>query len=429
MNALFRLAIFSTLCFSLLACNTPPNGSTTVARGGSNASGNSGSLVVYPIIGRHSGSGDVFIGGSVDNLIEGAYPLRARSRTSGIACDVASFAPSLDTADAFCSGHQGSVTFSCENGLSIETTWQAESCTSGYGFSTSADGSRFDFAFGMPRTMALAHFNRMMDVSDSDEQVATVVTPPESPVPAAEVPEGPTVVEPQTASTVTAPPPADDGLRLDDLEFMGNGTGFFVTNEGHLLTNYHVVDNADIVAVLYKEELYQAVIRDVDRSNDLALLKIDAETDPLPMPPVPTYERGGEVMTLGYPFASLNAASQKATFGRINDLSGLFGDPRHLQMDVPVQPGNSGGPLFNTRGEVIGVVVMRADDLSVLEASGSLPQNMNFAVKADYARPLVNSLKSPITPAGAEKDLSFTELAERYEESVVLVLLFEATEG
>lgn len=429
MRMRFRDAAIGALCLILLGCNTPPNGSTSVARGGPAATGNSGSLVVYPIIGRHSGSGDVFIGGSVDNLIEGTYPLRARSRTSGIACDVASFAPLLATADAFCTGQQGSVTFSCENGLAIETTWQAESCTSGYGFSTSADGSRFDFAFGMPRTMALAHFNRMMDVSDSDGQVATVVTPPESPVPEIEVPEGPTVVEPQTASTVTAPPPPDDGLRLDDLEFMGNGTGFFVTNDGHLLTNFHVVEDADVVAVLYKENVYQAVVRDVDRSNDLALLKIDAETDPLPMPPVPSYERGGEVMTLGYPFASLNAASQKATFGRINDLSGLFGDPRHLQMDVPVQPGNSGGPLFNTRGEVIGIVVMRADDMTVLETSGSLPQNMNFAVKADYARPLVNTLKSPITPAGAEQDLSFTELAQRYEDSVVLVLLFEAAEG
>lgn len=433
--------------FVLVACTS--EGPSNTARQTAASTGDG--LTIYPIVGRFGDSGDTVIGASVDNLIEGTYPLRARSRQSGVTCEISANAPPLSTSVGRCAGQQGLVQFSCDNGRTVDVTWQAESCSAGYGYALDAQGSRFDFSFGMPRLVAMERFSE--EAGNDQPQLATVVTAPESPAVdplegaigsdtqtgigqtgiGQSATAGGTVQNPQTGTIVaTAPaaqPPVSEQQSAadfwDSFTLVGNGTGFFVTPNGHLLTNHHVVEDADFVVVRLGEDYHEATIQDLDSNNDLALLKIDAVTKPLPLPSSPSYQRGGEVMTLGYPFGPLTGYSQKATFGRINDLRGLHDDPRLLQMDVPIQPGNSGGPLFNTKGEVIGIVASKINDAAILDLAGTVPQNMNFAVKADYALPLLGTLKSAVTPAGAESELSFADLSQIYEQSVVLVLTFD----
>ena len=96
---------------------------------------------------------------------------------------------------------------------------------------------------------------------------------------------------------------------------------------------------------------------------------------------------GDSVFTIGYPATDILGPEPKFTDGSISSLSGLGGEASLLQMTVPVQPGNSGGPVVNGQGYAVGVVTSSAAVRPFLKATGTLPQNINWAVKADYAAP------------------------------------------
>jgi S1-C subfamily serine protease len=171
---------------------------------------------------------------------------------------------------------------------------------------------------------------------------------------------------------------------------MTTGTAFFVTWEGHLVTNHHVVRGASRVQVqLGDGEFADARILAADETNDLALLHVDAIRRPLTLRSAPAVTRGEEVFTLGYPLIALQGQEQKATFGRINASTGMQGDARYAQIDVPIQPGSSGGPLIDRRGEVVGVVTSMLHPRAAMEAAGVVPQNVNYAIKGEYVRAIV----------------------------------------
>jgi S1-C subfamily serine protease len=197
------------------------------------------------------------------------------------------------------------------------------------------------------------------------------------------------------------------------------GTGFFVASNGYLVTNNHVIEGAREIQVLVGATAHPAELIAADPANDLAILKIDAETRPLAIRSAREVRRGEDIFTLGYPLSSIQGASQRASFGKVNSLSGILDDVRFLQIDAPILPGNSGGPVVGPDGTVIGVVAARLDALTVLEATGTLPENVSYAVKSDYLFPLL--------PADAR--LSSTSLSgepadmiEAAESSVVPIL-------
>ena len=125
-------------------------------------------------------------------------------------------------------------------------------------------------------------------------------------------------------------------------------------------------------------------------------------------------------MTLGYPSPELQGAGQKATFGRVNSPSGPRDDARLAQIDAPVQPGNSGGPLLSTGGEVVGVVTatLRGDF-----------QNVNYAVKIDYLWPLLVRCGVSPLPSSQEGEMGFSEIAESFQDSVVMLLVYRRPQG
>jgi S1-C subfamily serine protease len=198
------------------------------------------------------------------------------------------------------------------------------------------------------------------------------------------------------------------------------GTGFFVTSGGHIVTNYHVIEEAKVVYAVYKGIRFEAKQLRTDRSSDVALLKIDVTSRPLPVSSASRAQKGEDVFTLGFPLISIQGQELKASFGRVNALTGIKDDFRFLQIDVPIQPGNSGGPLINARGKVIGIVTATLDALVALRSSGSLPQNVNYAVKADYIAPLVADIISLDNDSGTERRMN--ELVVSAEESVVLII-------
>lgn len=183
------------------------------------------------------------------------------------------------------------------------------------------------------------------------------------------------------------------------------GTGFSVRPDGFLLTSNHIVSEAAQVFVTCSgSDRKPARIVASSKRTDLALLQVDGVTpDYLTLAPIRSGRLGDPVFTVGFPVTDILGRDPKFTDGTISGLSGIGEEEAFLQISVPIQPGNSGGPLVNDRGEVLGVVAASAAIIPFLQATDSLPQNVNFAVKGEYARVLFDPPPTRL-PAPSRRD-------------------------
>lgn len=196
------------------------------------------------------------------------------------------------------------------------------------------------------------------------------------------------------------------------------GTGFFVSDDGYLITCEHVVRGAASFHVKTTEGSIAAKLVKKDRAMDVALLKITGAFRAMPVAPEPRVKLGDSVFTIGFPNPAVQGVEPKLTRGEISSMAGIRDNPRHFQVSVQVQPGNSGGALVDERGNVVGVVTSRLNDLAAYESSGALPQNVNYAVKSEFlygflsAIPeLSGKLKSPHTKSDREAASAAAERA------------------
>ena len=196
-----------------------------------------------------------------------------------------------------------------------------------------------------------------------------------------------------------------------------SGTGFAISENGLIATAYHIIKNAKTIKVYFlKDSFVSARVIQGDPVNDLALLKIETFTPNfLQIAPMRSAKMGDKVFTLGFPVSSVLGQEVKYTEGVVSSLSGLKDASSFLQITVPVQPGNSGGALVNERGEVVGIITSSAAILPFIEQSGTLPQNVNWAVKADYLRPLIE------LPKGEQKKLSREQIIEHVKKSTFFI--------
>ncbi len=205
---------------------------------------------------------------------------------------------------------------------------------------------------------------------------------------------------------------------LPKLTLWGTGTGFFVTSRGEMLTNQHVIDGCLQVTV---EDYGVAEVVAADPGNDLALLHLaDADPDTIKTAAFrdsPRVQRGETVVAIGFPLQGTLSSSGNITVGTISALVGFNEDIREYQFTAPIQPGNSGGPLLDSSGNVIGVVsselVRGYDDVS--------PQNVNFAIKTQIALIFLDSQEVAYQTAASTEDLETTDIADSAEEFTHLV--------
>jgi S1-C subfamily serine protease len=195
------------------------------------------------------------------------------------------------------------------------------------------------------------------------------------------------------------------------------GTGYFINNSGTFVTNAHVVADAKSIEIEFNSVTYTPRFLAIDTANDLAVLDIDATTPSLAL--VTSVNVGDEITVLGFPLIGLQGQEIKATFGNVNALSGIQGDIRLLQMDASVQSGNSGSPILNIYGNVIGTVTSKMSDLAMLRASGELPQNLNYGVKNAYLLPIAAEHIENVQPRSQE--LSKAELVKLSQESIFII--------
>jgi len=162
---------------------------------------------------------------------------------------------------------------------------------------------------------------------------------------------------------------------------VSTGSGFFVTKSGYLITNYHVVDGGENFSVITTNDQVEAKLIKADPATDLALLKVEGSFEACTLAKRRIEKLGTQVFTMGFPQPGLQGFSPKVTKGVVSGTDGMQGDVRHYQIDASAQPGNSGGPLFDQDGHVVGVV----------DSGLIVGQVVNYAIKKAYLRAFLDS--------------------------------------
>jgi S1-C subfamily serine protease len=234
----------------------------------------------------------------------------------------------------------------------------------------------------------------------------------------------------------------------------GSGTGFFITKDGYMLTANHVVDGATKVVVKTKFVALAARVIRTDTTNDLALLKIigayplgaftnsallqvnnprlspvAANFRPFNVNNSSSVKLGDSVATLGFPNPELQGSAPKFTRGEINSIAGIHDDPHYFQISAPIQPGNSGGPLLNNSGEVVGIIQLTLNDARQFFETGLVPQNVNYALKSSYILSFIKSVPAvvlnSVPPANTANPAgSATDWVSDSQSSIAVVIVF-----
>ena len=198
------------------------------------------------------------------------------------------------------------------------------------------------------------------------------------------------------------------------------GSGFQVSSQGHILTNAHVVRGCTEVHIPSVGPVRVLALED---SSDLALLRAPAETSDA----IARFRQGrgirpgASIVAIGYPLRGILASGASVSTGAVSALAGPGDDRRLIQISAPIQPGNSGGPVLDTAGNVVGVVVAKLDALKIVQSIGDIPQNVNFAVSAGSVRAFLDDNGVPYETAPSDKAMEPVEIAAAAKQFTVLV--------
>lgn len=195
---------------------------------------------------------------------------------------------------------------------------------------------------------------------------------------------------------------------------ISTGTGFVINPTGMILTNDHVIDECTNVTVRFggSDPLAASIIAR-DPQNDLALLKMPSWSGT-----VARFREGGpvrpgdSVVAFGFPLQGRLSSTGNVTTGSVTALAGLGDDARYLQVSAPVQPGNSGGPLLDLSGNVIGVIVSKLTIVRMGAGKIDIPQNVNFAIKTAVARAFLELHNVKIATAPMRTRLDAADVAD-----------------
>jgi S1-C subfamily serine protease len=176
------------------------------------------------------------------------------------------------------------------------------------------------------------------------------------------------------------------GKQVDNVEeASGAGTGFFVSENGLIITCAHVIEGNEKITVKIDTNEYRAEILKKDNDTDLAILKINYKNAyHFKISNFNTVNLGDKIYVLGFPLSTILGYDIRLTDGIVSSKSGINADQTYFQHSAPIQPGNSGGPIINSNFEIIGVAAAKLNDIITLSSSGAIPQNVNFAVKCNY---------------------------------------------
>ena len=209
---------------------------------------------------------------------------------------------------------------------------------------------------------------------------------------------------------VTVAPPSSSGTQAS------SGTAFRISN-GQFVTNHHVIEGCNTLKV---GGLQGGRVLASDPINDLALISIPNDSGEIANIRTTRTQLNEAVTAAGFPLQSVFSGIA-ITNGTVSRLSGLKGDTGQVQISAPVQPGNSGGPLLDSAGNVIGVVSSKLNAVKVAGLTGDIPQNVNFAISSNAVRAFLDAKGVNYKEVGRDADLRGEQIASRASGFTVLV--------
>ena len=229
----------------------------------------------------------------------------------------------------------------------------------------------------------------------------------------------PSIPQPSTPQ----PPKSSDAI--------ASGTGFLFGSQDYIITNYHVVKGtSEVIVKFLNGESINAEVIARDTQNDIAVLKLIKspafQSREMKFGDSSMVRMGDKVFTIGYPSINIMGFKPKYTEGVISAVTGIKDNPTVFQTTVPIQPGNSGGPLFNEKGEVVGLTTSSLSLLAI-ESMGAIPQSVNYAVKSSFVKNTISTIPEAllsnrgivVVPTDSNSRSDFIEAISK---NVVLIL-------
>ena len=199
---------------------------------------------------------------------------------------------------------------------------------------------------------------------------------------------------------------------------VASGTGFFINRSGNVVSNNHVIDSCSSVKLHYKGDAKPVKVLATDRTNDLSLMKSDFVPDDVFA--IAKKDAGllEDIYVAGYPFGKVVSSSVKVTKGVVSALTGIGNNYSNIQIDAALQPGNSGGPIINKKGNVVGVAVAKLDYKKVIKDFGAIPEGTNFGIKSSTVQQFIkaNNVNSVSTNF---MDMSTKDIGEKIQKATV----------
>lgn len=201
-----------------------------------------------------------------------------------------------------------------------------------------------------------------------------------------------------------------------------SGTGFFISDNGYIITNAHVIRGCNVVKIWTSSGSFSATICKKDIDTDLALLKVKGNFAPLPIAPEPTAKLGETVFTVGFPLPDIQGFSPKISKGIISSLKGYKDEICRYQISAPIHPGNSGGALLDEKGNIVGVIVSGLNDMAVFEKTKVIPENVGYAIKKAYIPEFISKwIKKENMPKPSTEKLPFEKAVEKAQAATVMI--------
>ena len=224
--------------------------------------------------------------------------------------------------------------------------------------------------------------------------------------------------EGKSATRDTSPSVAAGALRKQ-----GSGTAFLVSMAGIAITNHHVTDGCKEVRVQGRDGVAKLLVSDT--VNDLALLQVAGpiKASAAIHADLSKLRQGEDVVVYGFPLDSLLSSGGNFTPGVVSAMTGLGNNSNQIQITAPIQPGSSGSPVLNKKGEVVGVVSMKLSDSVMIKATGQIGQNVNFAVSGQTLRTFLDANQVSYTSGSGffSREKNTADLAEDARKWTLLV--------
>ena len=224
-----------------------------------------------------------------------------------------------------------------------------------------------------------------------------------------------------TVTTRPVPPVSAKPEESEAAKRKSTGSGFAISRDGYVITNAHVVEDCSRIAIRKDDRQLKANLRISDSKTDLALLKVERQFSTPLVVRTTSISLGEDVTVFGYPLSGLLSPNLSLTRGVVSSTSGLRGDSMQYQISAPIQPGNSGGPIVDSGGNVIGIVVATLDAIKTARITGSIPQNINFGIRSEALRLFLdaNTVKYSNTSSTVTKNTA--DIARALSASIVLI--------